>query len=156
MLTPHHLSHIMCHVSGVTCHFSSGELVSRGSVINEAYPVQFFLQLQLSLTKFPRLLATPIGPTTRTHPISQISSFHLSCDPCLKKGAAGIQHSLLLSHQLELHKNKISKYNLKVHSIMQHCPFIPVLSNIRKKYLIYPKINQKNIIYAYNFTTKDL
>ena len=60
MFTSHHFSHVMCHMSGVTCQLSHGmcqvscvtffsflldkvvELVGGGSVFTVAYPVQFF------------------------------------------------------------------------------------------------------------------
>ena len=44
MFTSHHLSHVRCQVSGVRCIFFADkvmDLVGGGSVINEAYPIQF-------------------------------------------------------------------------------------------------------------------
>ena len=138
MFTPHNLSRVTCHVSPVTCHLSHVtcfllfvffdkivELVSGGSVINGAYPVQFLTCWRTDILCKRRQMASSI-----------------CFKPCLVKNGNIIRIYILYcrTHRQFLTQNMIN-CNIRVHIFNVSAHFLTLnaitqsVDNLRILYL---------------------
>ena len=144
-----HVSHVMCHVSHVTSHLSHVkkkmldkvvELVLGGSVINEAYPVKFFVLALFNSTKNTQRVAcwdmlsvrsnnTHKSPSSWPHPGALLcprpSAWPLSIQVCVtsvwNSSHSNAAASVLGFHWdgLEMFKMSSSFHRTEFHSLVE-------------------------------------